>query len=93
MKISWQSPNDSPNGTIDFVQIVPVTQEEFDAAHNWKATEIINLMEEIDPYVLFFVIFINLHFSNLMITDVSRDESIFELAPEIEILVKGERTV
>ena len=28
-----------------------------------------------------------------MITDVSRDESIFELAPEIEILVKGERTV
>lgn len=66
----------SPNGTIDFVQIVPVTQEEFDAAHNWKATEIINLMEEIDP--------------NLMITDVSRDESIFELAPEIEILVKEE---
>ena len=61
-KISWQSPNDSPNGTIDFVQIVPVTQEEFDAAHNWKATEIINLMEEIDPYVLFLVIFINLHF-------------------------------
>ena len=25
-----------------------MTQEEFDAAHNWKATEIINLMEEIE---------------------------------------------
>ena len=52
----------SPNGTIDFVQIVPVTQEEFDAAHNWKATEIINLMEEIDPYVTFLATLLNLIF-------------------------------
>ena len=53
-----------------------MTQDEFDAAHNWKATEIINLMQEIDP--------------SLLIADISRDESIFELAPEIEQLVKDE---
>ena len=67
---------ESTKGTIDFVQIVPVTQDEFDAAHNWKTTEIISLMQEIDP--------------SLLIADVSRDESIFELAPEIEQLVKEE---
>ena len=55
--------------------MVPVTQEEFDAAHKWSAGEIIQLMRDLDE--------------NLLIADLARDESIFELAPELEYHVNG----
>jgi len=65
-----------PSGRIDFVQLVPVTQDEYNAAHNWSPDHIINLMTELDPH--------------LLIADVSRGESIFDLAPELLNMVQEE---
>ena len=70
---------DTTGGAVDFIQLVAVTQEEFNAAHEWSPENIINLMNDLDP--------------NLLIADVTRGESIFEMAPElVQIVQEGSKS-
>lgn len=64
-------PLDSPFGTVEFCQVVGVTEEEIEQASRWNGKGVLNfLMQD------------NKTGGDFLITDMSRSQSVFELFPE-----------
>lgn len=43
---------DTPNGAVRFVQLVGVTEDEYDAIRDWDASQLVQLLAERDPALL-----------------------------------------
>ncbi|XP_050391011.1 suppressor of fused homolog [Patella vulgata] len=66
---------DTQNGTLDFRQVVGVTDDEVKSAQKWKGTGVLSLLSNMEGVGPFFV------------TDTKRSKSVFDEDPNLSVMV------